>query len=564
MSIQLEKQRDAARSQREIIRKQRDTARARIALVDNKYYDPDSLYSVFKEDKLEAKISTINTLFKQKDLESVKVVLKACDILGLKHDFLLEKKLSLKSALGELTCEDSFLEFEELKSSEFNSCKISYFKEKLLLLLRNKNYKDAYSIVNVSLKSIPHYALDVPILYLQTQIKSHGKISHSYFDTLKRLDSEARSLFQITNSSLIMREILKINMLLSKDYDDYITDNVEKQFANSVKEDGNAKLNYYHLTNLKKIVKPESNLKSRKSLKIGILFSGQVRGIEKRKFNINSSKDLLIDTFYHVWDKRGVRVPDNLALSHYRRVFSEDFCNQIKNFNLWGDVLYCRYPSIYKQLCSTEKISEDVITSDKIYVNDLICNDKRSIKILDEDKVQLQLLEENKETNWKNQVNQLKMFYGMCSSFNSIEENIDEYDLIIRCRPDLDMNIDLDEILENLNNELVLDVFRWDDCGDRFALGIPSSMKLYNNFYSQLDEYIPSKKVCCPNPKPHASFFYYLFYNGIQLVKSPFITAGEMNSFIIDNESVLGLIHSDLSLRNNDHIDNKIVNFLSS
>lgn len=210
-----------------------------------------------------------------------------------------------------------------------------------------------------------------------------------------------------------------------------------------------------------------------RKLKIAALIAGEPRFTEDFDVFLDRTSNYNINWFFMLWK-------NNRALSnlHFKNSLVPDF---------WKDVTYEKsYERLSKFLPDTHKIAE--------------------IELLDQ--AQFKLTCEVKNTDRDTRVdNCWLMFQGLQQVSNLMQRTNIDYDLVIRTRPDLmiDRELNLDEIyqqLKNSPNSIVMPKNFWFGYGptanDVFAIATPEVMKIYCDVVSSIPKFQAEGKLFHP------------------------------------------------------------------
>lgn len=283
--------------------------------------------------------------------------------------------------------------------------------------------------------------------------------------------------------------------------------NIEKLTVIGVESLTNNKILYSAYKNL---LSPSTiNLtesEGKRELKIALCISGQLRGFKEAyetwgNFEFDNHK---VDKFVCVWSNIGRKM---FHKGHFSRIFPKNLANVFSKIMLDKEANYIEQilPSLYKFLNSKNTITYRELN--EVYQT-------KNVKIIDDKK-------------FVANSNAYKMHFMINQCWNMIP-NPDEYDLVIRIRPDkslLKSNINLDELSSQKLSNCVLpdkaaslhlgNVYM----GDQFAIAQPRVMSIYSNTYSEfinkkgifeLDEY---KELM-----PHASLNATMLENDIDII----------------------------------------------
>jgi hypothetical protein len=574
----LKKQRDMFRTQRNKAREQRD----KNALIIQEYREKKSftqnvaLANTFFEYFLEE----FDLYMKNYQYKKASIVLEYLQIYSeIAQSFLIKiRAIRLTEKLGDL---------EKLQKLTLSYLKEGYnhYLEEVLTFYLYAFFKlqDQVALIEEinSQKDILEKTQYWPLIKLYYRLYANqGNVTKRYFKRLKFFYDYLVSSQQYYKNSFLFREYLKMKAMLEIGYTIDDIKKAEKLVQNF--DDILSQLNLLHLQNsfilgkiqyqakylvehtASKIVQDNIFLELgqkplNQEIKVLLIYSGQVRGFKKALVNFDSQDKLIVDTIWNVWDNTGVRVPDNSTMAHYKRVFSDKVCNFIENKELYGENLYNTFPFLKELLLNTSKVRYQDIKEKEIFINNQLSDSVNhlSIKIDSEEEFEKSILP-TLPFDWQEQKNQAKMMYLLYKSFSLAQEstNIEDYDFIIRARPDLDININIENLKkQKFDGTIYLDVVRKDDYGDRLAIGKPKEMFLYNSLFKYIDKYTKENKnmIGVPYPVAHKMFSYYLYTLGIKISKSLAIKVGEMNSIQVRDDKILEELNK---LIDRDDVDN--------
>lgn len=212
-------------------------------------------------------------------------------------------------------------------------------------------------------------------------------------------------------------------------------------------------------------------------MKTALCLSGHLRSFRHtvKSLKKNVIDPLNCDVFIHTWDVIGA--PPNgksPADINFRTLRTVELLSEI----------YELYDPKLMQIESEEKIQE-------------IIKQTNNINILPQDRQYIM-----------NHVGyHVSMFYSISVS-NSLrkeyeQENNQSYDLVIRCRPDLYFNTELNlNLFPNKNTIYIPEIGTYVEGGvnDQIAISTPNIMDSYTNIYPLITEYYRNR-VCCPRPE---------------------------------------------------------------
>ncbi|WP_162985977.1 hypothetical protein [Pseudoalteromonas agarivorans] len=239
--------------------------------------------------------------------------------------------------------------------------------------------------------------------------------------------------------------------------------------------------NYIEKGNFNLDINREIKTKKSVKLKIAICISGQLRGYEKafKTWGNLNLDDHEIDYFIHSWKKVGRRKP---TPGHAFRVFCSEFVPIYQDvFSILGmKGIEEHYPNFISYLNSSDDITKKEL--ENFYQSKNV------------------ILDDDKECKYQLFTNHMKMYYKMAKSFELVDKRRNEYDLVIRIRPDIEiLNSPNFDILDVYRKCIERDVIYCDKplsinrhvgviVGDQFAIGTPEQMKRYNSVFYETPE----------------------------------------------------------------------------
>ncbi len=243
-----------------------------------------------------------------------------------------------------------------------------------------------------------------------------------------------------------------------------------------------------------------------KRLKIAVCISGQLRGYKKAyetwdKFNFQKHD---VDMFCCFWDNIGTK---KIARDHMGRIFDKNFSELFIEITEGKskEEIFNIFPQLHLYLEKPNYITEEEIKS--FYST-------KNVKVV-------------KEEDYLEKSNSYKMHLMIQKSYELISHP-EEYDLIIRIRPDKLLNsfdIEWNDILTNLNNtQLYSDIAPSIHrniglfMGDQFAVATPEVMDVYSKTFEKI---LKRKGVFLENSygqfKPHTSLYLSLLEQDISV-----------------------------------------------
>lgn len=395
-----------------------------------------------------------------------------------------------------------------------------------------------------------------------------------------------------------LRLFIRAYMSILKDYDSEFYEEVYKAYRHDLYDAQTAKFNLLHLFNYHKINRKivEDNFfdeSTRKSLenhpsskllqstqkniqlhpirrkKVGVIIAGQIRGIKDFQLNFTNCDDYEFDIFVSCWEKKGFKVPYNVATKPYYRIFDRDIVQLFSNEGVLGKQLYQRYPSIEKMLLEGAKVKHGVIAENE-WISEGVNYSIKDISTYSEDESELDKVFEEYKLNKMSNIafnNQLKMFYmnycGYQALCNEEDAASESYEYIIKVRPDMEVDIDIAGIANELEGKQAVsaDVLRSYDCGDRIAVGNRLIMGQYLRMFENLHLYQNQPKTMygCGRFRAHSPIDYQIVSSGGQVYRSKYVQHGDyLELDVVDRDILISGMLKDAKDRGLDDIDNRI------
>ncbi|MBL0549957.1 hypothetical protein JD551_13035 [Aeromonas caviae] len=239
--------------------------------------------------------------------------------------------------------------------------------------------------------------------------------------------------------------------------------------------------------NMIKLPRTQLPVKRGKGIKVAVCFSGQLRGGWKDFVSSANSyiNKLNADIFADLWDESVLAPPRFAQLNRY---FGELVHLLPKEYQTASD-FSIKFPRTFKKL--TTKSSKKI---DLQFFQQSIDN----VKIRLHSSVEFDQVCEINYPKLKLSAgyNQAKMFFLLREVFKTLTiheiEAKEEYDVVIRCRPD--MNIELDSMNKfidavRVDRNLVYTTYLSDaGFGDQFAIGSREAMEIYSEVWDRIAE----------------------------------------------------------------------------
>ena len=306
-----------------------------------------------------------------------------------------------------------------------------------------------------------------------------------------------------------------------------------------------------------------------KTKKVGVIVSGQIRGIQEEQLSFKNSNGYEFDVFIACWEKKGFKIPHNVVPNPYYRIFDRDIVDIFNNQGILGDQLYQRYPSIEKILLEGSFVNEELIKEHAWITSDTDYSIKNVTTYSEDEDVLKHIFDKYDLKQMPNNAmnNQLKMFFMNYCGYQALYEEEtkqhESYDFIIKVRPDMIVDIDIDKVIKELENTQAIsaDVLRSYDCGDRIAIGNRVIMGQYLKMFENLSLYQNNPKTMfgCGKFKVHAPIDYQIVSSGGQIYRSKYVQHGDyLELDIVDRDILISGMLEDAKARGLDNIDIRI------
>jgi len=257
---------------------------------------------------------------------------------------------------------------------------------------------------------------------------------------------------------------------------------------------------------------------SNKKLKIAICVSGQLRGYQKafKTWDSFHRGNHQIDYYCSVWDNIGQKkiVLNTVQL---RRLFRKNFVNIFDEYRIGQSIeqLKKALPSLFTRFDKKRVVTKEAVQS--FY-------SAKKVAVEEEDK-------------FSDKSNMYKMHYMIEKCYDLID-NPDEYDLIVRIRPDKELicfDIDWNHIYDYLHDAMLLSDAKPTVhqgagfvMGDQFAVSTPTSMQEYSLTFSKV--------------KNNTSPYNEKFYGGYRAHMTLFLSLLQKNIDVYDFSAFKGKV----------------------
>lgn len=217
--------------------------------------------------------------------------------------------------------------------------------------------------------------------------------------------------------------------------------------------------------------------------RVALCLSGQIRGLDENYKNIlhvkNSIKDC--DVFIDTWSKGRLTFP---RFTRVQRYLGNDLWSLLPDAAKMPDGFRNLFPEVTKVISKPLEID---------------INEKYLKKYFPDAKINIECeslfetsLDNNDKLRHRGSFNQAKMFYKIYNSNELLKKsnNYSEYDVVIRWRPDLDINIDdLQSYIEDVSSDRNLIYTSYVTAvgyGDQFAIGSKEAMDTYSSLWRKI------------------------------------------------------------------------------
>lgn len=216
---------------------------------------------------------------------------------------------------------------------------------------------------------------------------------------------------------------------------------------------------------------------------VAICLSGQIRGLEENYKNILRIKDSIknCDIFIDTWSKGRLTPP---RFNRVARFLGDDL------FSYLPEV--AKIPSEFIQLFpeTANKITQPVeVEINNSYLNKYFPN--ALVNVEDESIFEKLMEEKYRGMRCQGTFNQAKMFYKIHHANELVKNSAkyNDYDIVIRCRPDLNIVIDdLNSYIEEITQDRNLIYTSYINAvgyGDQFAIGSKDAMDIYSSLWTK-------------------------------------------------------------------------------
>ena len=250
-----------------------------------------------------------------------------------------------------------------------------------------------------------------------------------------------------------------------------------------------------------------------KRLRIALLIPGQMRSYQQTfpAWKALGLDDHDLDVFVHTWSVVGRKIP---ILGHSDRVFRKHFS--------------AAYERVYGQL-GEAAMNERYPHFFQFFVNDNNLVTEESLRqYFGTEHV---VVQDDRNGNFDDMTLPHKIYYKVQSCFNLVEESGKQYDLIIRSRADLALEVlttlDWNHIYQRIKRERLVLTGGGPDylcpamghkIGDLFAIGDYECMSIYcKSLDSAYRVYAEGSYGCPTFMAGHVNFCYEMFRNGIRI-----------------------------------------------
>lgn len=219
--------------------------------------------------------------------------------------------------------------------------------------------------------------------------------------------------------------------------------------------------------------------------RVAICLSGQIRGLEENYKNILSVKDSIknCDIFVDTWSKGRLTFP---RFSRVQRYLGDSLWALLPDIAKMPDGFRRLFPEVTSII--SKPLELDVTEAYlRTYFPDAVVNIECESAF--EEKI-----EECAGLRHRGNFNQAKMFYKIHAANSLIKKSThcDNYDVVIRWRPDLDISIDdLHSYIDDVSRDRNLIYTSYVSAvgyGDQFAIGSREAMDLYSSLWEKITD----------------------------------------------------------------------------
>lgn len=221
--------------------------------------------------------------------------------------------------------------------------------------------------------------------------------------------------------------------------------------------------------------------------RVAVCVSGQLRG-SWRDFieNTNSiSKKIDADVFVDIWNESVLAPPRFAQLNRYLGELVNELPVEYRSAHEFSK----KFPKVFKRI--TERVSRKI---DAKYFSESI--DNSHINLHSAFEFEEQCVEKFPGLRLKAGFNQAKMYFLLDQVFRSMSNHEvrvrDRYDVVIRCRPDMEIDLpSMDKFIEAVRDQRNLIYVTYltpMGFGDQFAIGSREAMEVYSGVWRKLVE----------------------------------------------------------------------------
>ncbi len=240
-----------------------------------------------------------------------------------------------------------------------------------------------------------------------------------------------------------------------------------------------------HSEFLSKPVSSPMVTRSHSKNRVAICLSGQIRGLDDNYQNILSVKNSIenCDVFIDTWSKGRLTFP---RFSRVQRYLGDSLWALLPDIAKMPDGFRRLFPEVTSLISKPLEldVTEEYL---RTYFPDAIVNIECESAF--EEKI-----EEYAGLRHRGNFNQAKMFYKIHAANSLIKKtaHCDNYDVVIRWRPDLDISIDdLHSYIDDVSRDRNLIYTSYVSAvgyGDQFAIGSREAMELYSSLWEKITD----------------------------------------------------------------------------
>jgi hypothetical protein len=219
--------------------------------------------------------------------------------------------------------------------------------------------------------------------------------------------------------------------------------------------------------------------------RVALCLSGQIRGLDENYKNILNVKNSIndCDIFIDTWSKGRLTFP---RFTRVQRYLGNDLWALLPDAVKMPDGFRKLFPGVTNIISNPLEININE-TYLKTYFPDAEIN-------IECEYLFEKMIDRNDKLRHRGSFNQAKMFYKIYNSNELLKKSnkYSEYDVVIRWRPDLDINIDdLQSYIEDVSSDKNLIYTSYATAvgyGDQFAIGSKEAMDIYSSLWQRITD----------------------------------------------------------------------------